>query len=195
MVWTREVEMLDTITDEQLMAEPHKRYAMLDKALAAACQRCAHGELGRRITEKVSKCMREHTRTCRGRELLQLLGIARESRGGPRAALEGHADTVRSLAVCGSNVNAADEKGATALHKAAAGGHIETIEQLLSLGADAHAHDATGRTALHYAAQRGHLECARLLVRARADRAKKINQGQTALELARGEVIASQAFD
>ena len=45
------------------------------------------------------------------------------------AALEGHADTVRSLAVCGSNVNAADEKGATALHKAAAGGHIEVQQR------------------------------------------------------------------
>ena len=101
------------------------------------------------------------------------------------AALEGHADTVRSLAVCGSNVNAADEKGATALHKAAAGGHIETIEQLLSLGADAHAHDATGRTALHYAAAHGQHRAARFLITAaQADVAARTQQGETPLHRA-----------
>ena len=101
------------------------------------------------------------------------------------AALEGHADTVRSLAVCGSNVNAADEKGATALHKAAAGGHIETIEQLLSLGADAHAKDATGRTGLHYAAAHGQHRAARFLITAaQADVAARTHQGETPLHRA-----------
>ena len=39
MLWIQEVEMLDTVTDEKLMEEPDKRFGMLDKALATACQK------------------------------------------------------------------------------------------------------------------------------------------------------------
>ena len=73
MLWIQEVEMLDTVTDEQLMDEQHRRFRMLDKALATACQKIAHGELGRTITDRVNKCIREHKRVCRGRELLRMI--------------------------------------------------------------------------------------------------------------------------
>ncbi|MEE3337333.1 MAG: ankyrin repeat domain-containing protein [Candidatus Latescibacterota bacterium] len=54
-----------------------------------------------------------------------------------RAAKNGNARNVRLMLTRGSDVNAADETGATALMHSANNGHLESAQALLEAGADA----------------------------------------------------------
>ena len=54
-----------------------------------------------------------------------------------RAAKNGNARNVRLMLTRGSDVNAADETGVTALMHSANNGHLESAQALLEAGADA----------------------------------------------------------
>lgn len=54
-----------------------------------------------------------------------------------RAAKNGNARNVRLMLTRGSDVNAADETGVTALMHSANSGHLESAQALLEAGADA----------------------------------------------------------
>ena len=54
-----------------------------------------------------------------------------------RAAKHGNARNVRLMLTRGSDVNAADETGVTALMHSANSGHLESAQALLEAGADA----------------------------------------------------------
>jgi ankyrin repeat protein len=86
-------------------------------------------------------------------------------------------------------VNAADDRGRTALHHAAFQGSAEMAEILLQAGADVLQRDKDGRTPMHIASSRGHLEVARLMVgtsvyrlRLAALRRFKLLRGEAGLE-------------
>lgn len=69
-----------------------------------------------------------------------------------QTAVFGDAGVVRALIAAGAEVNARDEAGQTALHKAAQYAKSEgTVEALLDGGADPALLDNVGRTAWHYA--------------------------------------------
>lgn len=107
------------------------------------------------------------------------------------ASLQGHKDVVRELLdQAGTDVNAAEERGFTALHLAAQGDHPEVLQMLLQRGAQSVATYAKGSTALMIAAHNGNVKCVKVLL----DHSTKIDQrshsGHTALALAaeRGKV-------
>ena len=64
----------------------------------------------------------------------------------------GHCDVVRFLLDQGGDVNTADNRNETSLHKAAQEGHLECFRVLISAGADLTAKLSDGRTSLHFAA-------------------------------------------
>lgn len=103
------------------------------------------------------------------------------------AAMEGHAEPVKSCLRKGANVNAKDTKGKTALLWAADSVHAATAEALLDNGADIDARDNLGRTALMKAAlsRRGLRDTVRLLLGNGADINARSNDGKTALTLAK----------
>jgi len=111
------------------------------------------------------------------------------------AARSGSRDAVKALAVRGADLEARDERGASALHLAAAYGHTDVVEALLAAGADANAVGPIGNTALHYVAQEGHAEIAGLLVAAGARTSVRSEYGTTPRSLAEGwghrDVIAA----
>ena len=81
----------------------------------------------------------------------------------PLHSLTGCGDSSRtpaiaaSLMAAGTNVNAVDNTGRTALHLVALTGDAALAECLLSRGADPNAVDSNGDTALHLAAERGNV--------------------------------------
>jgi ankyrin repeat protein len=74
-------------------------------------------------------------------------------------------DKVALLLEYGAPVNAADEKGRTALHLAAAAGHLRVLTVLLEHGADPALRDEQGKTALSLAHAAGKIEAETLLKR------------------------------
>jgi len=68
-----------------------------------------------------------------------------------QAALEGDGDQVNKLLEAGTQVNAMDQDGHTALMFAAFNGHSEIVLALLERGAGVSRRDLMGRTALLYA--------------------------------------------
>jgi len=83
-------------------------------------------------------------------------------------ARDGDVDGVRSLIDQGTDVNAQDKKGMTALLYAAREGHTEVAELLISEGADLTAAEPGAQlTALHFCALRGHRGIAEARGRAR----------------------------
>lgn len=98
------------------------------------------------------------------------------------AAQVGDIIGVRKHLEIGTDVNAQDELGKTALHEAARGGSIEMAVLLLASGADVNAKDNEGWTPLHQAVAGGSHEMVKLLLDSGADVNAKNNSGATALE-------------
>lgn len=97
----------------------------------------------------------------------------------------GYADVMRVLLENGSDINARDPWGRTALMIVAKAGDEDAFRLLLDWEADIHARDDRGFTALMYAAWQGHIEIVRALLERGADvNAKENKHGGTALLLA-----------
>lgn len=73
-------------------------------------------------------------------------------------------ETIKYLVRRGAFVNAEDDEGFTALHRAARQGNLERVELLWSLGASVDARDKGNRTALHSAACDGHVAVLSFLI-------------------------------
>ena len=103
----------------------------------------------------------------RGRELEAALRAA---------AAGGLMEPLRALLARGSelDVDAADERGWTALRNAAKGGHAETVALLLKAGAQVDPVTVEGNTPLMAAAFGGHAETAALLLKAGRKRTRRI---------------------
>lgn len=84
-----------------------------------------------------------------------------------QAARAGNADTVRALlGTQGTDVNATDAQGNTALLEAARFGHDGVARALLNAGANAKVKDKDGKTALMLAVAGGHDDVVRVLKQA-----------------------------
>ena len=100
-----------------------------------------------------------------------------------RAASSGNLNRVRMFLNSGTNVNARNNSGQTALHWAAMMERLAVVRELLDRGANVNARNNNGQTALHLAAYYGHLAVVRELL----DRGANVNargSGQTALHWA-----------
>jgi len=109
-------------------------------------------------------------------------------------ALAGEVEAVRALlAESAPDLDAADERGQTALMHAVRGGHDEIVEMLLEAGASPSQTSQSGETALHLAARYGRTASAELLLRAGADLELQDSAGHTplyrAIEARRAEII------
>src|SRR5215207_169620 len=103
----------------------------------------------------------------------------------PDAAMNGDREALRALLKQGSDVNAVQGDGVTALHWAATKGDAEMAHMLVVAGANLSA--ATrfgGYTPLHVAAERGYAEVVQTLVKGGADANALTVRGTTALMLA-----------
>lgn len=96
-----------------------------------------------------------------------------------RAAREGNTASVQRLIAEGTNVNAMDKHGYTALIGAASEGHQVIVRMLLNAAADPNLQTSYGATALSSAARR-HPEIVRMLLDAGAD----ANRGEAMVEAA-----------
>mmetsp|Transcript_10488 Transcript_10488/g.23830 ORF Transcript_10488/g.23830 Transcript_10488/m.23830 type:complete len:192 (+) Transcript_10488:78-653(+) len=85
------------------------------------------------------------------------------------ALFEGDVDAATKLVEAGDfHVDAIDQLGWQALHRAAFGGFTGLIPKLVERNASIHAADLDGLQPLHIAASRGHVETCKLLLEARA---------------------------
>ena len=102
------------------------------------------------------------------------------------AAVFGHLDVVRYLAVHGANIHAVATNGTgyTALTGAVANGHTPIVQWLLEHGADPNYRYAAGYSPLLTAAANGHLDIVNLLLARGADPTAVTNDGKSALALA-----------
>jgi hypothetical protein len=100
------------------------------------------------------------------------------------AATAGDLEEVQRLVRNGSDVNAKDAEGATALWKASRLGYVDIVKFLLANGADVNAENMYGWTVLNCTAWEGHLEVVRVLLDYGADVTVKNDYCQTALESA-----------
>ncbi len=112
------------------------------------------------------------------------------------AAMRGDAAEVRRLVDAGSDVNAPQADGATALHWAAYHGDAGLMGQLLEVGADPSAANRNGSTPLWLAASRGDASIISLLVDNGADANEALPLGRRPLMLAArsGRVDAVEAL-
>ena len=90
----------------------------------------------------------------------------------------------------GSDVNATNEYGLTALMDATHRQSAVVIEMLIKHGAEVDARDHQGRTALQFAAERGNLEAVRVLLGSHANVNAKDDRGNTPLSVAHKPEIA-----
>ena len=87
---------------------------------------------------------------------------------------------VKRLIEEGTDVNAQDNEGWTALMWALEYGHTEVVKLLIEEGADVNAKDKKGFTALMYSSREGNTEIVKLLIEAGADVNAKDKDGFTA---------------
>jgi len=100
------------------------------------------------------------------------------------AIKEGDIQAVKQHLATGTDVNAKDERGGTALYSAAVVGHNEIAELLINKGADVRVKNKASFTPLHEGAFNGHKEIVELLITSGADvNAMKID-GMTPLDMA-----------
>ena len=98
-------------------------------------------------------------------------------------------------------VDAADERGYTALVLAAQGGHVEAIEALVAQGAEVNVADKAGNTALmtavFFSLRGGHVKAIEALVAKGAEVNAADENGDTALSLTRdnGHEEAAEALE
>lgn len=97
------------------------------------------------------------------------------------AAEKGDASRVRSLISSGTDINAKDAEGRTALMYAARNGQGEVVRILIEAGADVNARDNEGMTAVMYAAGGSDADTVRYLVAGKADVEAVDNSGAIAL--------------
>lgn len=102
----------------------------------------------------------------------------------PAAAMVGDSDAVRRLLELGFPIDAADDKGCTALLRAAGGGHAGTLELLLERGADPQRAAHTGATPLSAAVSMRHVAIVDRLLVARAALEHRLPGDVTVLMLA-----------
>lgn len=113
-----------------------------------------------------------------------------------REAARGHTATVQTLLTKGTDANAIDRDGKTALMLAAFEGHTATVQLLLANGVQVNTPDRDGATALMLAAAQGHIDVAQALLAKGAEVNAQNRAGQTALMLAvvGGHANISQAL-
>lgn len=95
------------------------------------------------------------------------------------AARFGDNEVLDEFIQIGYDLNAADNRGYTALILAAYNGHLDTVERLIAAGADACAEDKRGNTALLGAIFKGELRIAKRLLATECDPDQRNNAGQT----------------
>mmetsp|Transcript_29197 Transcript_29197/g.67205 ORF Transcript_29197/g.67205 Transcript_29197/m.67205 type:complete len:197 (-) Transcript_29197:13-603(-) len=96
------------------------------------------------------------------------------------ALFEGDLQAADELIEAGNySVDAADQLGWRALHRAAFGGFTGLISKLIDRKADVHIPDLDGLQPLHVAASCGHVEACKLLLNARAEATAADSNGLT----------------
>ena len=103
---------------------------------------------------------------------------------------KGDIEIVRKVLAAGTDIDARDILGSTALRYAIYSGHKEIAQLLIDKGADVNAKSDVGRTPLQDAALGGHKEIAELLIAKGADVNEKTNDGVTPLHFATTKEIA-----
>ncbi|CAG7719105.1 unnamed protein product [Allacma fusca] len=88
----------------------------------------------------------------------------------------------------GTDPNASDELGRTALHIAACKGFSEVVRLLLQSGANPNRKDSVGNTPLHLAACTNHFDVVTCLLRAGTDVSTLDNHGRNPLQLAQSKL-------
>jgi ankyrin repeat protein len=92
---------------------------------------------------------------------------------------------VKALLAKGTDVNAKNANGATALFGASYYGNLDVVQALLAKGADINAR-SNGATALFVASQEGHFPVVQVLLAKGADVNANASDGRTALDAAKG---------
>src|SRR5215831_11420106 len=100
------------------------------------------------------------------------------------AAKSGNKDVLRSLLQKGTNVNAADADGTTALHWASYHDDLEAADLLIRAGAKVNAVTDLGATALWAASQNGSSAMVRRLLEAGANPNRALLSGETPVMVA-----------
>lgn len=100
-------------------------------------------------------------------------------------AANGKLEDIREAINAGADVNAKDNKGATALIRASWEGNLELAELLLKHGADVNARNDDGCTALMFAAFDGHPKIAEVLIAYGANKNLRDKNGSTAYDYVR----------
>ena len=93
----------------------------------------------------------------------------------------GNLEQVKYLIEQGTDINAKDYGGNTALTESSYEGHLDIVKYLIENGADINTKGANGYTALIWSSDKGHLEVVKYLIEQGADVNVKNNNGYTAL--------------
>lgn len=100
------------------------------------------------------------------------------------AAKDGNTKCLQWIVQTGSDIDACDDSGMTALHWAVQNNHQDTVKLLLKQGASVSCQDSQGNTPLHYTVTHNQYNLAKLLLDKKACPQIKNNQGKCPLELA-----------
>lgn len=110
------------------------------------------------------------------------------------AIKEGDIQSVMQHLAAGTDINATDERGETAIFSAVIGGYKEIIKMLVNKGADVNVKNNAGFTPLHEGAYSGQKEIVELLITCGADVNTMKIDGMTPLDMAsfgnRNEIAA-----